>query len=130
MTPVKVVDASAVGAVVFNEPDADRIASALTGRLVSPTLLRYELASICLNKLKLHVSQHETILAAYRLAEGLEIEYLEVDYAGLAPMAHRARITVYDAAYLWLATGLAAELVTLDKRLAKAAVRQAGLTRS
>ena len=49
--PVKVVDASALGALVFAEPEAEDMAGALsTAKLIAPTLMPYELASICLKK--------------------------------------------------------------------------------
>jgi predicted nucleic acid-binding protein len=35
-------------------------------------------------------------------------------------LAERKRLSAYDAAYLWLAKELGAELVTLDRRLAAA----------
>ncbi len=65
---LKVVDASALGALLFGEPRAAEVAERLE---------RCELAR------------------------------------------HR-RLTVYDAAYLWLARSLDAELVTFDRKLARA----------
>ena len=35
-------------------------------------------------------------------------------------MAEKTKLTACDAAYVWLAGSLGAELVTLDKRLARA----------
>ncbi len=45
------------------------------------------------------------------------IEIVEVDHADTLRLAEVVGLTIYDAAYLWLAQKLAAELVTLDKRL-------------
>jgi len=43
--PVKVIDASALAAVVFDEPDADRVIDAIDdSSLVPPYLLEFELA--------------------------------------------------------------------------------------
>jgi hypothetical protein len=45
--PVRVVDASALGTVVFGEPQAEEIAGLLKGALLfGPTLLPFEMASI------------------------------------------------------------------------------------
>jgi hypothetical protein len=44
---------SALGALVFGEPEGERMAALLTdGSLVAPVLLNFELASICLKKIK------------------------------------------------------------------------------
>jgi uncharacterized protein with PIN domain len=44
---VKVVDASAVAALLFSEPEAEIVASALDGaELVAPTLLSFELTNV------------------------------------------------------------------------------------
>jgi len=47
--PVKVVDASALGALVFGEPGAEAVAKRLANAtLVAPQLLWFDLASIIL----------------------------------------------------------------------------------
>jgi uncharacterized protein with PIN domain len=44
---VKVVDASAIAALLFGEPDAENISERLAdGRLVAPALLGFELANV------------------------------------------------------------------------------------
>ena len=49
--PVKVVDASALGALVFGEPGTEIVAKQLSrSTLVAPQLLWLELASIALKK--------------------------------------------------------------------------------
>jgi len=51
--PVKVVDASALGAVAFGEPEAEAVAALLSGSLlVAPLLLWFEFSSICLKKIR------------------------------------------------------------------------------
>lgn len=122
--PVRVVDASALAAVVFNEPGASRVAAKLTdATLVAPTLLNYEIASICLKKLKLHPKQRREILAAYRMTKNLAIEFVEVEYEAVLELAELCKLTVYDAAYLWLVQTLSADVVTLDGQLARAVAR-------
>jgi predicted nucleic acid-binding protein len=116
---VKVIDASALAAVVFNEPDADRVIERVGGdRLAAPELLRYELASVCLKKLRAHGGRRLELLAAFALETRLEIEYLPVDHQATVALAEATALTTYDASYLWLARSLPGELVTLDKALA------------
>jgi len=118
---IKVVDASALGALVFNEPDAELTAQRLGGsKLVAPTLLKFEMASICLKKLIRYPEQRELIRKAFRLWPEMQIEEIEIDSFGIVSLAEQTRLTVFDAAYLWLARKLDAELVTLDTQLANA----------
>ena len=50
--PVQVVDASALGALLFGEPEAEKIADMLgSAKLAVPGLLEFEPASICLKSL-------------------------------------------------------------------------------
>lgn len=122
--PVKVVDASALGALVFGEPKADEIAKVLTGNtLAAPALWRYEVGSVCLKKIQRYPGQRDALLAGFALAEGLGIEEVEVLVPEVVLLAERLRLTVYDAAYVWAARTLRAELVTLDVRLRRAAAR-------
>ena len=48
------------------------------------------------------------------------VEEVAVDHDGALKLAVTTGLTAYDASYLWLARKLGAELVTLDKQLAKA----------
>jgi len=55
VTDVKVVDASALAALVFGEPEAGAVAERLTGaRLTAPALLGFEIANICVVKMRRH----------------------------------------------------------------------------
>jgi len=121
VTAVKVVDASALAALLFGEPDAEAIAGRLvSGRLVAPGLLAFELANVCLVKCRRYPDQREGLLAAFRLRGRLGVEEVAVDHAGALDLALMTRLTLYDASYLWLARQLGAELVTLDKDLERA----------
>jgi predicted nucleic acid-binding protein len=119
---IKVVDASALGALVFGEPEAETVAKQLSAStLVAPQLLWFELASIAFKKAAKHPGLVDQIREAFRMAERLTIEILAVDHLDVIDLAAQARLTPYDASYLWLARKTGGELVTLDKRLSKAA---------
>ena len=119
---VRVVDASALGAIVFGEPRAEEIATALTGTaLIGPALLRFEMASICLKKIKDHPAQKEIIMEAFEASEKLAIEYIEVEQTQVMALAEETGLTTYDATYLWLARETGGRLVTLDAKLRKTA---------
>jgi predicted nucleic acid-binding protein len=119
---VKVVDASALAAIVFDEPGGDEVAARLEGaRLVAPVLLEFELVNVCLTKLRQHPDTRAAILEAFVLQGGLTIESEQVDHAATLTLAEQTRLSGYDASYLWLAQRLNAELVTLDRPLGCAA---------
>jgi predicted nucleic acid-binding protein len=119
--PVKVVDASALGALLFGEPRAAEVAQRLTGSaLAAPTLWRYDVGSVCLKKMRRYPGQRAALLTGFTLAEELGIEDVEVTVPEVIRLAEELRLTVYDAAYVWTAQALGAELVTLDARLRRA----------
>ena len=121
---VKVIDASALAAVVFDEPDADRVVDAIDDSpLVAPYLLEYELASVCARKIRNRPVQRGALLAALALIDHLDLTPTEVAARDVVELALATRLTKYDASYLWLARTLRCELITLDKRLAAASRR-------
>ena len=117
---VTVVDASAVAAVLFDEPEAGPVIAGASGLLLAPGLLRYELANVCETKLRKNPRQAKLTLQRYQLLSGLDIEFAEPDWGTLPLLARQWDLTAYDAAYLQLALKRKAPLVTLDARLAGA----------
>ncbi len=122
-TEVRVVDASAVAALLFGEPRADDVVDRLSGgELVAPKLFGYELASVCAKKLAAYPEQRAALLEAWKMVELLGIQEMDVPMRQeLVELAESCRLTVYDASYLWLARSLQVELVTLDAELDQAA---------
>ena len=113
-----VVDASAFAALLFGEPAGREIANRLEGHLLfAPTLLRYELASVCLKKAAEEPPKKERLLAALNLFPRLQVREVEVPSEDLVELAAASGLTVYDAAYLWLSQELGANMVSLDARL-------------
>ena len=107
--------------IYIGRPEAEAIAARLTGaRLAAPSLLEYELANVCLTKIRRQPGQRETLRAAFGLAHRLNVETVAVDQASVLDLAEATGLTAYDASYLWLARSLSGELVTLDRRLAAA----------
>lgn len=123
---VTLVDASAVAAVLFDEPEAAPVMASVGATLLAPTLLRYEIASICSVKLQRDPGLAKSTLRRYRLFAGLAIEFDEPDWDTLPVLARQWELSAYDAAYLQLALKHKAPLVTLDARLAAAYDRAVG----
>jgi predicted nucleic acid-binding protein len=119
---VKVVDTSALAALAFIEPDGDAIVQALQGHeLHAPTLMRYEIANVARTRIRRRPDSQAEIKAQLADLARLDITLHDLDVRALLDTAIAADLTAYDAAYLWLARALGAELVTLDDRLARAA---------
>ncbi len=113
--PTKVIDACAVAALLFGEPEAQLVAEKLgDSHLVTPTLFHYELANICWKKIRRHPEKRDALLEAHALVNQMEIEEVEISIAEALLLADRENLTVYDASYLWLSRRLGYELVTLD----------------
>lgn len=123
-----VVDASALAAIVFGEPDGPTMARTLDGAEVhAPSLLKFELANTAWKKVRQTTSNAPAIIRALDLALSgrFEIAWHDVDCADVVLMASATGLTGYDAVYLWLAASLGANLITLDRRLATAVERHA-----
>jgi predicted nucleic acid-binding protein len=123
---LKVVDASALGAAVFEEPEAEVVRRRMAGSdVVAPSLLWFEMASVCLKKLRIYASERQMVLDAYHYFLKMTILPKPVDHRTIPILAEELGLTGYDACYVWLARSLDAELVTLDQRLARAARKAA-----
>ena len=118
---VRVVDASALGALLFGEPDGAAVAERLRGaELIAPALLPFEVANICLKKMRRHPDQRDALMVAFGMLDQMEVDIVEVDQGEALILAERSGLTAYDASYLWLARWTRSELVTLDRQLAAA----------
>jgi predicted nucleic acid-binding protein len=117
----KVVDASAVVAVLFNEVTREAVVARLRGSaLCAPALLEFEVANACLKKIRAAPGERRLLLEAFALLKELSISLEAVDLAEAVTLAERTNLSLYDASYLWLARALDAELVTLDDKLGRA----------
>ncbi|HTZ68831.1 MAG TPA: type II toxin-antitoxin system VapC family toxin [Roseiarcus sp.] len=117
----KVVDASAVVAVLFNELTREETVARLrAATLWAPSLLGFEVASACLKKIRAAPAERQALLEAFSFLDALSISPVTVDLDAAIILAERTKLTLYDASYLWLARALGAELVTLDDKLARA----------
>jgi uncharacterized protein with PIN domain len=77
----KIVDASALAALLFGEPEAEAVAGRLAGaRLIAPALLSFELTNVCLIKCRRHPDQKLSLMAAFRLRDRLGVEEVAIDH--------------------------------------------------
>jgi predicted nucleic acid-binding protein len=87
-------------------------------QLVAPELLYYEIGNVLVTKTRLS-AQETSDLFGYFLDLHIEAYSLGADeYRTTIDLAHRYKLSVYDAAYLGLAMALDIRLVTADRRFA------------
>ena len=91
--------------------------------LVAPFLLPFELANVCLTKQRRYPTQCEQLRSNFLLVDRMAIRYVGMNMVQVLLLAEEHNLTAYDASYLFLSLELEASLVTLDKRLGKAAYR-------
>jgi predicted nucleic acid-binding protein len=117
---VVVVDASALAAVIFSEPEGERVLAALDGAedLTAPAILPFELANTARTKIRKRPSEAGALRANLAAALDRRIVLRHVDFLAVVDLAVANDLSVYDASYLWLARRLGVRLVTLDKKLA------------
>jgi predicted nucleic acid-binding protein len=120
----KVIDASALAAIAFREAEEQAMRVRLRDHeLHAPALLRYELTSVCLKKIRLYPDKRYILLDQLRASTAIAIIEHSIDQMEVAVLAEAFKLSAYDASYLWLARHLDAELVTLDKKLEEATLR-------
>jgi len=94
---VKVVDASALAALLFGEPDGPTVAERLRGAgLIAPALLPFEVADVCVKKMRRHPDQRDALMAAFGMLDQMEIGVVEVDQGEALVLAERSGLTAYD----------------------------------
>lgn len=115
-----VVDASAVAAVLFQEPDGATIEAHTEGEmLIAPHLIDFELANICWKRIRREPTEGSALLTMLAGLKSVGIKRVAVPPTEVAALAVQTGLTAYDASYLWLAMSRDVELVTLDNRLAR-----------
>jgi predicted nucleic acid-binding protein len=118
-----VVDASVVLKWLLTEPSEEAeelLETHLNGSdpLVAPELLYYEIGNVLVTKTKLSAQETSDVFG-YFMDLHIEAYSLGADeYKATIDLAHRYKLSVYDAAYLGLAMALDTRLVTADRRLA------------
>lgn len=116
-----VVDASAIAAVVFQEADGDTVqAHVQDDTLFAPDLIDYELMNVGLVKIRRGLGNELLIRSMMSKVPFLRIRRVSVSIDAAIALALQTGLSGYDAAYLWLARSLDVELVTLDRKLARA----------
>ena len=123
--PGRVIDASVLAALVFDEEEAAEALALIDGHeLYAPPLLSYELASVARKKARRYPEQREGIVLAFELGLRLRFTWIQVNHAEVLKEALDTGLSTYDAAYLHVARAMALPLITFDKQLAGVYARE------
>ncbi|HPD96998.1 MAG TPA: type II toxin-antitoxin system VapC family toxin [Synergistales bacterium] len=117
-----VIDASAILAVIMNEPERESIIEMTTGHtLLGPGSIPWEIGNAFSSMLKQRRLSLEDACRGLEIFQTIPIRYLPVDMANAVSIAHGARLYAYDAYFLDCAARHAVPLLTLDRSLQRAA---------
>ena len=114
------VDASAIMAVILNEPNRSIVIS-LTERatLLSPDVISFEIGNALIGLFKKRKITEEKLLEAYRNYCLIPIRSVKVDIEKALKIACKFKIYAYDAYYLETAHRLKVPLITFDVSMEK-----------
>ena len=117
-----IVDASAIGAIIFREDEiAEAAAYIADAPMIAPTLLPFEIASIASKKRRRGLLDDVSIERALAVFESMAIQLVPVRPKDALVMASQSELSTHDASYLWLARRFGMTIATFDRRLADAA---------
>jgi predicted nucleic acid-binding protein len=116
-----VVDASAIAAVVFEEPESESVRMHLEhDTLIAPYLIDYELMNVALVKIRRRLANELLVRTMLSTLPRLGITRIQIPADEVVALALQTGLSAYDASYLWLAHQQDIELVTLDRELSRA----------
>ena len=117
-----VVDASALLAVVLDEPERGSIIDATEGvTLISPSVLPYEIGNALIAMRKRGRIEEEVILAAWRATQRIPVQLVPVEVEAALVLALDHGIYAYDAYYLHCSLSRRRPLIALDGKMREVA---------
>ena len=120
-----VVDASAILAVLVNEPIKARlVAQTAQADLLAPHSVHWEIGNAFSAMLKRKRIRIEQALQALRTYRQIPIRFVDVELDDTLRIAHAQRLYAYDAYLIRCAEKYGAPLLTLDRGLVAAARAQ------
>jgi predicted nucleic acid-binding protein len=123
-----VADTSVFLAVALGEPERPRIIELTAGYgLVAPEVLPFEVGNALIALLKKGVLRAEDVPRVWTAVAQIDVELRTVDFPTALEIAIARGLYAYDACFLECAARLRLPLLTLDRRMQRAA-EEMGLT--
>jgi len=86
---IKVVDASALAALVFREEHAEQVERWLTDAiLLAPALLQFNIINVCRTKLRQYPHLRDQLLDQFTAQTGMAIEIRQIDHLAVLGLAN------------------------------------------
>jgi len=112
------IDASAIIAVIANEPEKKALLELTTGAdLIAPASIHFEIGNAFSAMLKRHRVTIAQAQVAVGLYQDIPIRFVEIELAATLEIADQLSIYAYDAYLIRTAEKYRAPLLTLDKAL-------------
>ena len=109
------LDASAIMAVILNEPNKDVVIKLTKGStLLTPEMISYEIGNALISLYKRHKLQEKDVVDAYHDFMKIPIRTLDVDIEKALKISCKYNIYAYDAYYLETAKRMKLPLITFD----------------
>jgi predicted nucleic acid-binding protein len=110
-----IVDASAIMAVIAEEPRKEKVISLTKNSIIfSPNMVSYEIANGLTKMMKKKIIGKENMIILYRYFKKIHIKFIEIDIEKALELAWEYNIYAYDACYLESAKRLKLPLLTFD----------------
>ena len=117
-----VIDTSALIAVIVGEAKRDRLISITEGGLLlGPASIPWEVGNAFSAMFKQNRLSLDQAQKGINIFESIPIRYVQVDFLRAMTIARHTNMYAYDAYYLDCAIRLKAPLLTLDRKLMRAA---------
>lgn len=117
------MDASAIMAVILNEPNKDIVVKLTKGStLLSPEMISYEIGNALVSLYKRRKLKEKEIADAYQFFMKIPIRTLDVDMEKALKISCKYNMYAYDTYYLETAKRLKLPLITFDVSMKNAAL--------
>lgn len=117
-----VIDASAILAVIVDEPERDRIIDLTKGHnLLGPGSIPWEIGNAFTSMLKQHRIDLKIAKRGLTIFQSIPIRYVSVNFNNAISIAHANKMYAYDAYFLDCASRHNIPLLTLDRPLTRIA---------
>ncbi len=117
-----VIDTSALIAVIVGEPERDTIVQLTTGStLIGPGSIPWEIGNAFSAMFKQNRLALEQARRGIAIFESIPLRYVRPDFVNALKISQKANLYAYDAYFLDCAIRHRAPLLTLDRKLTKAA---------
>ena len=114
------LDASAILAIILNEPNRDIAVKLTKGAMIlAPEVISFEIGNALVNLYRKKKIAADELLEAYKNFTFISLRIIKTDIAEALKIACRYNIYAYDAYYLEIARRLNLPLITFDGPMKK-----------